>query len=97
MAITGNFNYNGISVPDAIGQITFIQFRDATQPASTTFSLSLYANPQMLESNNSFTQGAFAFDCDLLADDIWSQCYAYLLNLPEFAGWTSYPPTPDPV
>lgn len=91
MAITGTYEYYGISVVGAIAEVNFIQFREPANPSVAVFTVGVFANAEQYAAGSSFTQNGYSFAYDETGGDVWSQCYIYLLTLPEYVGWVEIP------
>ncbi len=92
MAITGTYEYNGISVAGAIAEVNFIQFREPQNPSVASIVVSVFANAAQYAAGLSFTQNGYSLAYDETGGDVWSQCYDYLDSLPEYANWPPFVP-----
>jgi hypothetical protein len=88
VAITGTYEFNGISVSTAIASVDFIWFRGAYE---MTCRVSVYANPAQREALAPLASPTYTIPYDPAAGDVYAQCYTHLLTLPEYSGWTEIP------
>jgi hypothetical protein len=85
MALTGTYDFNGVSVSTAIASADFIVLRGTYE---MTFQASIYANQAQREALATLASYAYTIPYAPAAGDVYAQCYSYLLTLPEYAGWT---------
>jgi hypothetical protein len=88
MAITGTYEFNGVSVSTAIASVELIWLRGTYE---MTLQVSIYANQAQREALATLASYSYTIPYDPAAGDVYAQCYTYLLTLPEYAGWIEIP------
>ena len=88
MAITGTYEFNGLAVPTAIALVEYIWFRS---PYEMTFQVPIYVNEAQRDAGSPLASYSYTTLYDPAEGDVYSQCYTYLLTLPEYAGWSEIP------
>jgi len=87
MAITGSYNFDGITVPNAYGRIADFTIREKF---TTNAYLALYVSVEYAAQSGAQFRGVFfPFVYDPAApESLNAQAYAAAKQLPQFAGWT---------
>ena len=74
---------SGVTVPNAIHKVTSV---DVDCQGDTVYLMAMLINPTAtvpVETNS------YSFVCDPAGGNIFDQCYAHALTLPEYAGATT--------
>ncbi len=86
IAITGTYNFAGLTINNAYVQIDNFNFASQT---SVQAQYGVYVDAACAAEGNAVTRGIFTFTYDLFAtSNIFTQGYNAMLASPEFTGYT---------
>ena len=87
MAITGTYNFRGVEIPGSYVQARSINFVEKQKIKFTAYvwpSEAASADPLAMPIDYVSTQTVFDLDA---TSNVYAQCYAELLALPQFSGF----------